>query len=202
MFFARPVAHVVIQEASTTQQKPMAINLEKGQSLEIGLKKVGIQLSWDAAETGQEFDLDASAFMLGKNKKLPDDSLLVFYNNERSGDGAVESSGDDTSGDDDGETLTVDFSRVDNRVNEILIVVTIHDCEVRKQTFGQVRNSKIRIYDAINSEDICQYELDEDFSTETALEFGTLVRKGRSWEFEAIGSGFEGGLEYLVSKYG
>jgi tellurium resistance protein TerD len=138
----------------------MAINLTKGQRIEIGLSKVGVGLGWDPNEgTGFDFDLDASAFMLGENKKLPLDEFFVFYNNPVSPDGAVESSGDDTTGgssDGDDETLTVDISKVDPKVLEIVFTVTIHDYETRKQNFGQVRNSFIRIYNAQTNEEIAK----------------------------------------------
>ena len=160
----------------------MAINLTKGQRIEIGLSKVGIGLGWDPNEgTGFDFDLDASAFMLGENKKIPKDEFFVFYNNPLSPDQAVESSGDDTTGgssDGDDETLTVDLSKVDPKITEILFTVTIHEFEARRQNFGQVRNSFIRIYNAQTNEEIAKYELDEDFSVETAVEFGRLYRRG------------------------
>lgn len=184
----------------------MAINLQKGQRIDIGLKKVGVGLGWDPNEsTGYDFDLDASAFMLGENKKLPADEFFVFYNNLKSPDGAVESSGDDLTGGNsnggDDETLTVDLSKVDPRVNEILFTATIHDAENRRQNFGQVHNSYIRIYNAITDEEIAKYDLDEDFSIETAVEFGRLYRRNGEWRFEAIGNGYKGGLEHFVNKY-
>ncbi|MCR4801023.1 MAG: TerD family protein [Bacteroidales bacterium] len=184
----------------------MAINLQKGQRIEIGLQKVGVGLGWNPNQgSGFDFDLDASAFMLGSNKKLPQDEFLVFYNNQKSPDGAVESSGDDqTGGNSDGgddETLTVDLSKVDARVQEIVFTVTIHEAEQRKQNFGQVRDSYVRIYNAITNEEIAKYELEEDFSIETAVEFGRLYRKGGEWKFEAMGIGYKGGLQYFVDKY-
>ena len=184
----------------------MAINLQKGQRIEIGLKKVGVGLGWDPNQgTGFDFDLDASAFMLGQNKKTPQDEFFVFYNNQKSPDGAVESSGDDlTGGNSDGgddETLTVDLDKVDPRINEILFTATIHEAENRRQNFGQVRNSYIRIYNAVTNEEIAKYDLDEDFSIETAVEFGRLYRRNGEWKFEAIGNGFKGGLQQLVNKY-
>ena len=185
----------------------MAINLSKGERLNLksGLSKVGVGLGWDPNQsTGFDFDLDASAFMLGANNKVPKDEFFVFYNNPKSPDGAVESSGDDTTGgssDGDDETLTVDLSKVDPRVTEIIFTVTIHDYETRKQNFGQVRNSFIRIYDAQTNEEIAKYELDEDFSIETAVEFGRLYKKGSEWKFEARGAGYKGGLQYFVDKY-
>jgi tellurium resistance protein TerD len=183
----------------------MAINLTKGQRIEIGLSKVGVGLGWDPNEgTGFDFDLDASAFMLGANKKLPRDEFFVFYNNPKSPDGAVESSGDDTTGgnsDGDDETLTVDLAKVSSEVQEIVFTVTIHDYEARHQNFGQVRNSFIRIYNAQTNEEIAKYELDEDFSVETAIEFGRLYRHSSEWKFEAMGIGYKGGLQYFVDKY-
>jgi tellurium resistance protein TerD len=183
----------------------MAINLTKGQRIEIGLSKVGVGLGWDPNEgTGFDFDLDASAFMLGENKKLPQDEFFVFYNNPKSPDDAVESSGDDTTGgssDGDDETLTVDLAKVSPRIKEIIFTVTIHDFEARKQNFGQIRNSFIRIYNADTNEEIAKYELDEDFSVETAVEFGRLYKRGSEWKFEAMGIGYRGGLQHFVDKY-
>ena len=183
----------------------MAINLTKGQRIEIGLTSVGIGLGWDPnAGTGFAFDLDASAFMLGANKKIPQDEFFVFYNNPLSPDGAVESSGDDQTGgssDGDDETLKVDLSKVDPKIQEIIFTVTIHDYESRRQNFGQVRNSFIRIYNSQNNEEIAKYDLDEDFSVETAVEFGRLYKRNNEWKFEAMGIGYKGGLQYFVSKY-
>ncbi len=183
----------------------MAINLAKGQRIEIGLSKVGVGLGWDPNEgTGFDFDLDASAFMLGENKKIPKDDFFVFYNNQKSPDNSVESSGDDLTGgnsDGDDETLTVDLSKVDLKIHEIIFTVTIHDFEARRQNFGQVRNSFIRIYNVQTNEEIAKYELDEDFSVETAVEFGRLYRRGGEWKFEAMGIGYKGGLDYFVKKY-
>ena len=183
----------------------MPINLTKGQRIEIGLSKVGVGLGWDPNEgTGFDFDLDASAFMLGENKKIPKDEFFVFYNNQKSPDNSVESSGDDLTGgnsDGDDETLTVDLSKVDSKIHEIIFTVTIHDYENRKQNFGQVRNSFIRIYNAQTNEEIAKYELDEDFSVETAVEFGRLYKRNGEWKFEAMGIGYKGGLEYFVKKY-
>ncbi|MEL6897884.1 MAG: TerD family protein, partial [Planctomycetota bacterium] len=147
---------------------------------------------------------DASAFLLGESGKIPSDDFFVFYNNQKSPDGAVESSGDDQTGgssDGDDETLTVEFAKLDPRVTQIMIVVTIHDHETRKQNFGQVRNSFIRIYDDTTGEEICKYELDEDFSVETAIEFGRLYKRGDEWKFEAMGVGYNGGLQTFLGKY-
>ncbi|MDR2496955.1 MAG: TerD family protein [Tannerellaceae bacterium] len=186
----------------------MAIKLEKlvkGQRIGIGLSKVSLGLGWDPNQgTGADFDLDASAFMLGSNGKVPQDEFFVFYHNPKSPDGAVESSGDDTTGgnsDGDDETLTVDLTRIDPRIESIIFTVTIYDSEARRQNFGQVRNSFIRIYNTETGEVIAKYELEEDFSVETAVEFGRLYKKGDEWKFEAMGIGYKGGLEYFLSKY-
>jgi len=184
----------------------MAIVLEKGQRIEIGLSKVSVGLGWDPNQgTGYDFDLDASAFMLGENHKIPNENFFVFYNNQKSPDGAVESTGDDlTGGNSDGgddETINVDLSKVDPKIQEILFTATIYKAEERKQNFGQVRNSYIRIYNQLNNEEIARYDLDEDFSIETAVEFGRLYRRGGEWKFEAMGIGSKGGLQTLVNKY-
>ena len=182
----------------------MAINLSKGQRVDIGLQKIGVGLGWDPAKTGQDFDLDASAFLLGANNKIPADEFFVFYNNTQSPDSAVTSSGDDRTGgnsDGDDETLTLDLGKVDPRVEQIIFTVTIHDYESRRQNFGQVRNSFIRIYDAASGDEICKYELDEDFSVETAVEFGRLYKRNGAWRFEAMGLATTGGLQAYVNKY-
>ena len=184
----------------------MAITLEKGQRIGIGLSKVSVGLGWDPNEgTGYDFDLDASAFMLGESGRIPTDEYFVFYNNPKSPDGSVESTGDDlTGGNSDGgddETINVDLSKVDPKIQEIVFTATIYKAEERRQNFGQVRNSYIRIYDAKTNAEIARYDLDEDFSIETAVEFGRLYRRGDEWKFEAMGIGNKGGLQSLVNKY-
>jgi len=143
--------------------------------------------------------------MLGSNHKIPSDDFFIFYNNQKSPDGSVESTGDDlTGGNSDGgddETINVDLSKLDSRIEEILFTATIYKAEERRQNFGQVRNSYIRIYNQLTNEEIARYDLDEDFSIETAVEFGRLYRRGDEWKFEAIGNGNKGGLQALVNKY-
>lgn len=184
------------------------INLEKGQriSMDKGLSLVGVGLGWDPNEgSGYDFDLDASAFMLGGNGHIPNENYFVFYNNQKSPDGSVESTGDDlTGGNSDGgddETLNVDLTKVDSQIQEIIFTATIYKAEERRQNFGQVRNSYIRIYDAKTNTEIARYDLDEDFSIETAVEFGRLYRHNGAWKFEAMGIGNKGGLQSLVNKY-
>jgi tellurium resistance protein TerD len=183
----------------------VAINLSKGQRVELGLQKAGIGLGWDPNEgTGYDFDLDASAFMVNQQGKIPNEKYFIFYNNQNSPCGSVESEGDDLTGgnsDGDDETLNVEFAKIDPQISEIIIVVTIHEHDVRKQNFGQVRNSFIRIYDKATDEEICKYELDEDFSIESAVEFGRLYKKDGGWRFEAVGVGYTGGLQHFVGKY-
>ena len=160
----------------------------------------------DPNETGgEEYDLDASAFMLTAKGKLPQDEYFVFYNNLASPDGAVKSSGDDRTGGNsdqgDDETLIVDLAKVNPKVESILFTVTIHKAEERHQNFGQVKNAYIRICNNVTQEEIAKYDLEEDFSTETAIECGRLYRDGSTWRFEALGMGYKGGLQFFVDKY-
>lgn len=179
------------------------INLEKGQriSMDKGLSLVGVELGWNPNEgTGFDFDLDASAFMLGENGQIPQQEFFVFYGNQKAPDSSVESTGDDLIGG-EGETLNVDLTKVSSQIKEIIFTATIYKAEERRQNFGQVRNSYIRIYDTKTNTEIARYDLDEDFSVETAVEFGRLYRHNGEWKFEAIGNGNKGGLQALVNKY-
>ncbi|RQO69646.1 chemical-damaging agent resistance protein C [Pedobacter sp. KBW06] len=183
----------------------MAINLQKGQRENIDAPKFTIGLGWDtnSSTTGTAFDLDASIFILDDQKKLVSDQHLVFYNNLKSPDGAVEHTGDNLTGDGDGddEQIKIDLTNIDAKVGEICIVVTIHDAEARRQNFGQVRNSFVRIFDAASNEVILKYELEEDFSIETAVEFGRIYKREGKWKFEAVGMGMKGGLQDYLNKY-
>ncbi len=184
----------------------MAINLQKGQRIALGFTKMTIGLGWDPNDgSGYDFDLDASAIMIDQNRKLVSEDCFVFYNNLTSPDGALTHTGDDPSGKnsdgDDDEAITVDLEKVDPRVEEILFVVTIEDFERRRQNFGQVRNSYIRIIDEISRQEIAKYELDEDFSIETGVEFGRLYKRGGSWKFEASGIGYRADLAFFLEKY-
>lgn len=184
----------------------MAINLQKGQRENINAPKFTIGLGWDTnnSSTGSSFDLDASVFVLGDNKKLISDAHFVFFNNLKSPDDSVIHAGDNLTGDGDGddEQIKIDLTKINTAVKEICIVVTIHDAETRKQNFGQVRNSFIRIVDDNNNNmELVKYELEEDFSIETAVEFGRIYNKDGQWKFEAIGMGQKGGLEDFLNKY-
>ena len=183
----------------------MAINLQKGQRENINAPKFTIGLGWDtnSSSTGSGFDLDASVFILGENKKVISDAHFIFYNNLSSPDNAVVHTGDNLTGDGDGddEQIKIDLTKINDAVKEICVVVTIHDAEARKQNFGRVRNSFIRIVDDSNNTELVKYELEEDFSIETAVEFGRIYNKDGQWKFEAIGMGQKGGLEDFLTKY-
>ena len=183
----------------------MAINLQKGQRVAIGLQHLTVGLGWDPAETGEDFDLDATACMLGENKKIPREEFFVYYNNQKSADGACESTGDDRTGgnseEGDDEQIIIDLTKVDPRIKSIVFSASIYEADKRKQNFGQVQNSYIRICNSVSGEELCKYELCEDFSIETAIEFGRLYLHNGEWKFEATGIGHKGGLQCIVEKY-
>ncbi|NJK38973.1 MAG: TerD family protein [Oscillatoriales cyanobacterium RM2_1_1] len=188
----------------------MAINLKKGDRISLtkeapGLTQAKVGLGWDvnATDTGSAFDLDVSVFMLGANGKIPDERYFVFYNNLQSLDGSVQSMGDSRTGEGSGddETITVDLPKVNSAIQEMLFVVTIHEAETRRQNFGQIRNAYIRIDDAMTQSEVVLYDLDEDFSRETAVEFGRLYMKDGEWRFQAVGQGYNSGLASFVEKY-
>ena len=183
----------------------LIINLQKGQRENLNAQKFIIGLGWDtnSSSTGVNFDLDASAFILGGNGKILSEKHFVFYNNLNSPNDAVIHTGDNLTGDGDGddEQIIVDLSKIDNDATEICIVITIHDANIRNQNFGQVRNSFIRIIDANSNNELLKYELEEDFSIETAVEFGRIYKRNGEWKFEAVGAGMKGGLEDYLNKY-
>lgn len=193
----------------------MPINLEKGARINLskeapGMTKVRCGLGWDANafDTGGEFDLDVSVFVCGAdaagNPKLLGDEFFVFYNNPVTPDKAVQHSGDSRKGEGagDDETLNVDLSRMDPRATELSIIVTIHKADERGQNFGQVRNSYIKLYNDATGEEIAKYALEDDFSTVTAVQFGSLYKKDGAWLFKAVGAGFKKGLADFVRVYG
>ena len=184
----------------------MAINLTKGQKIDIGLSNLSIGLGWTPNEgTGKAFDLDASAFMINANRQIPTEGHFIFFNNVNSPDGALHHSGDDPTGgnsdDGDDESILGDLSKISSEITELLFVVTIHDAINQKQNFGQVRDSYIRIVDNSNDQEIAKYELGEDFSIETAVEFGRLYKRDGKWKFEASGIGYKEDLAFFLSKY-
>lgn len=184
----------------------MAINLQKGQKIDIGLIKMSVGLGWNPNEgTGHDFDLDASAFMIDKSNKIPAPNFVVCYGNFDSPDKAIHHTGDDPTGgnsaDGDDEVIEIDLSKVHASVQQILFVVTIHEFESRRQNFGQVRDSYVRIVDNLTGQEIAKYELGEDFSIETAVEFGRLYRREGKWKFEASGIGYKESLDFFTEKY-
>jgi len=189
----------------------MTISLSKGQRIDLtktnpGLTKVVIGLGWDTNKYsgGYEFDLDASAFLVNANGVVQNDEEFIFYNNLQSSTGAVIHTGDNRTGEGEGddEQLIVDFSKIPSHVEKIGISVTIHDAEIRNQNFGQVSNAFVRIVNDETNDEILRYDLAEDFSIETAIVFCELYKHGNDWKFNAIGSGFSGGLASLCRNYG
>ncbi|MGO4269937.1 TerD family protein [Paenibacillus sp. TAF58] len=191
----------------------MSISLSKGQRIDLtktnpGLSKAIIGLGWDTNKYsgGHAFDLDASAFLLhaeGKAKGLED---FIFYNNLVGVNGCIEHTGDNRTGDGDGddEQIRVDFSKIPAHIHRVGIAVTIHDGANRNQNFGQVSNAFVRLVDEVTNREILRYDLGEDFSVETAVVICELYRdsQGQEWKFQAVGSGFQGGLQALCKNYG
>ncbi|BCG65811.1 MAG: tellurium resistance protein TerD [Methyloprofundus sp.] len=188
----------------------MAVSLSKGGNVNLskeapGLAKVALGLGWDNRATdGAEFDLDAVAFLVGADGKVTGDSDFIFYNNLKSSCGSVEHQGDNTTGEGDGddEVVEITLSGVPVAIQRVVIAVTIHDAEVRKQNFGQVSNAFVRVVNAGNDSEIARYDLSEDASIETAMIFGELYRHNGDWKFKAVGQGFSGGLGPLASSFG
>ncbi|MGZ2749035.1 MULTISPECIES: TerD family protein [unclassified Burkholderia] len=188
----------------------MALTLQKGGNLSLskeapGLTRILVGLGWDPRATdGTEFDLDASAFLLGAGGKVRGEADFIFYNQLKSPDGSVEHTGDNRTGagDGDDEVIKVDLSRVPADIDKIAFTVTIHDADARKQNFGQVGNSFIRIVNETNSAEIVRYDLAEDASIETAMIFAELYRHNNEWKFRAVGQGYAGGLRALANGYG
>ncbi|MGY0374105.1 TerD family protein [Clostridium sp. JNZ J1-5] len=189
----------------------MAINLSKGQKISLtkeapGLKEAIIGLGWDTKQYdgGYDFDLDASAFLVGDNGKVNNDLDFVFYNNLTDPSGSVTHTGDNRTGEGEGddEQIIIDFSKVPENISKVAITVTIYDAPQRGQNFGQVSNAFVRITNKETGEEVLRYDLSEDFSIETALVFCELYRHNGEWKFSAIGSGFQGGLAALCKNYG
>ncbi len=189
----------------------MPINLSKGQKVDLtkgnpGLKKVMIGLGWDvnAFDSGADFDLDAAAFMLGDSGKCPTEKEFIFYGNLEHASGSVKHMGDNLTGEGEGddEQILVDLQTVPSNVSKVAFTVTIYESDVRRQNFGQVSNAYIRIVDESSGQELIRYDLGEDFSIETAVVVGELYRHNGEWKFNAIGSGFQGGLAALCGHYG
>lgn len=188
-----------------------AISLQKGQKVDLtktnpGLSKVIVGLGWDTNKyDGQaDFDLDVSIFLVGANGKVGGGEDFVFYNNPTGANGSVQHLGDNRTGDGagDDETIKVDLKNVPAHIERICFTITIYDGEGRHQNFGQVSNSFVRILDEEKKTELIRYDLGEDFSIETAVVVGELYRHNNDWKFNAIGSGFQGGLAALCKNFG
>ncbi|MES2320539.1 MAG: TerD family protein [Pseudomonadota bacterium] len=188
----------------------MAISLQKGGNVNLskeapGLSKMVVGLGWDTRATdGAAFDLDGAVFLVKTDGKVRSDADFVFYNNLKSTDGSVVHSGDNTTGagEGDDETVTIDLTKVPADVEKIVLAVTIHDAEARKQNFGMVSKAFVRCVNATGNSEIARYDLSEDSSTEAAMVFGEVYRAGADWKFKAVGQGFKGGLGPLAKSYG
>ncbi|MBU5334811.1 TerD family protein [Intestinibacter bartlettii] len=189
----------------------MAIQLKKGQKINLtkgnpGLKHIRLGLGWDTNmfDGGSDFDLDVSLFMVGKSGKVEQDEDFIFYNNLKHPSEAVEHLGDNRTGDGDGddEEILVDFSKMPDRIEKIAVTVTIYEAKERRQNFGQVNNSYVRLVNSDNEEELLRYDLGEEFSIETAIVVCEIYKHNGEWKFSAVGSGFEGGLEALCRSYG
>ena len=189
----------------------MPISLKKGQKVSLtkgnpGLKNVVVGLGWDtnAYDTGSDFDLDAAAFCLTDSGKVSSQNDFVFFGNLSHPSGAITHLGDNLTGagDGDDEQIKIDLSKVPAEITKIAFTVTIYEAEARRQNFGQVSNAYIRILDEVTGAEIIRYDLGEDFSIETAVVVGELYKHAGEWKFNAIGSGFGGGLAALCNHYG
>lgn len=189
----------------------MPVSLQKGQKVSLtkgnpGLTKVVVGLGWDvnAYDTGADFDLDAAAFMLTDSGKVTGSGDFIFFGNLTHASGSVTHLGDNLTGvgDGDDEQIKIDLSKIPANITKIAFTVTIYEAESRRQNFGQVNNAFVRIYDENTGEELVRYDLGEDFSIETAAVFGELYKNGDEWKFNAIGSGYQGGLAALCANYG
>ncbi|AZI43184.1 TerD family protein [Deinococcus psychrotolerans] len=188
----------------------MPITLAKGGNLSLSkedpnLTQAILGLGWDVRSTdGQDFDLDASAFLLTASDRVRADTDFIFYNQMRSTDGSVEHTGDNRTGEGEGddEQIKIDLSKVPSDIQKVAFTVTIHDAEARRQSFGQVRNAFIRLINEKTNAEIVRFDLGEDFSTETAVIFAEVYRNNNEWKFRAVGQGFAGGLGALARNYG
>ncbi|BBA97199.1 putative tellurium resistance protein [Actinacidiphila reveromycinica] len=188
----------------------MGVSLSKGGNVSLtkeapNLTAVVVGLGWDArTTTGSDFDLDASALLTDEQGKVLSDQHFVFFNNLRSPDGSVEHTGDNLTGEGEGddEVINVSLATVPANVAKIVFPVSIYDAEPRQQSFGQVRNAYIRVVNAADGAELARYDLTEDASTETAMVFGELYRHGAEWKFRAIGQGYASGLRGIAQDFG
>lgn len=189
----------------------MAISLNKGGNVSLSkesggdLKEVIVGLGWNERATdGADFDLDASAFLLGESGKVRGDADFIFYNQLKSQDGSIEHLGDNLTGGGDGddEQLVLRLADVPADIHRVVVAVTIHEAEERKQNFGMVEDAFVRVVNKANNKELARYDLSEDMSTETAMVFAEVYRRGGEWKFKAVGQGFAGGLGPLARSFG
>ena len=182
------------------------INLRKGDKVAVGFTNITVGLGWEPNEgTGGTFDLDVSAIMIDEKRRMPNKDYFVFYGNLTSPENSVTHTGDDpdgTSSDgDDDESIIIDLTKITPSIQEILFIVTIDRAADKKQNFGQVRDSYIRLIDNNTGKEVMKYELGEDFSIETGIEFGRLYKRNNEWKFDASGVGYKEDLAFFLSKY-
>ena len=188
----------------------MTISLSKGGNISLSkedpsLVRMAVGLGWDQRNTdGQEFDLDASLFMLGDDGKVRSDRDFIFYKQLNSACGAIEHTGDNRTGEGDGddEEIFIDLSKVPADVQRLVVTVTIHDAEARRQNFGQVINAFMRVVNRDSGVEVARFDLSEDAGTEVAMQFGEIYRNGGDWKFKAVGQGHAGGLVAMCQKFG
>lgn len=188
----------------------MAISLQKGGNVNLskeapGMKKMLVGLGWNIRATdGDAFDLDGSVFLLNAGGKVRSDADFVFYNQAKSSDGSVVHSGDNRTGEGEGddESITVELDKVPVDVDKIAVCVTIHDAEAKRQNFGMVASAYVRCVDAVSNVEVARYDLSEDASVETAMIFGEIYRHNGEWKFKAMGQGFKGGLGPMAKNFG
>lgn len=188
----------------------MSVTLAKGGNVSLSkqtdnLTKVAVGLGWDVrTTTGADHDLDASALATGTNLKVLSDQHFIFYNNLRSPEGTIEHTGDNLTGEGEGddEVINVDLAATPPTITNIFFPVSIHDAQARGQSFGQIRNAYIRVTDANTGVELARYDLSEDASTETAMVFGELYRHNNEWKFRAVGQGYASGLAGIARDYG
>lgn len=188
----------------------MAISLQKGGNVNLSktdpnLKQVLLGLGWDVRSSdGMDFDLDASIFMVTESGRVRADSDFIFYGQLRSSCGSIEHTGDNRTGagDGDDEALKINLDKVPASIVRLVVAVTIHDAQARKQNFGMVRDAFVRLLNSETNTEITRFDLSEDSSTETAMIFGEVYRYGSEWKFKAVGQGYAGGLRALAIQHG
>ncbi|MDF2442856.1 MAG: tellurium resistance protein TerD [Subtercola sp.] len=185
------------------------LSLSKGTNLSLtktspGLTIATVGLGWDPRTTaGEQFDLDASAILVAANGRIRSSDDFIFYNQMSTPDGSVVHQGDNRTGEGDGddEQIRIDLAAVAPDVERIVIAVSIHDADNRRQNFGQVRSAFCRVLDQ-DLEEIVRYDLTEDAARETAMLFAEIYRNNGEWKFRAVGQGYETGLAGIAKDFG